>query len=211
MPNPTTMRKRNGVSNIEFALVLATLLAPILMGVFVFGASLVREVQAIQVAREVSELYSRNIDFSRQSNQDIVTQYVAAGLNLRDNGGNNVTGGGAGNGLIILSTYQMNPDSGTTNYNKIVVTKRVMIGNQSLYTSIYGNPPAADLGADGSVMTSPTNYQDTDTAVRASNVANIITLNSGETVRMVEVYFKTVTFSLSSLSSGGGHYSRAIF
>ena len=205
------MQERKGVSNIEFALVLATMLGPILMGVFVFGASLVREVQAIQVAREVSELYSRNIDFSRQGNQDIVSNYVAAGLSLHDNGGNNVLGGGAGNGLIILSTFEKNPDTGTTNYNQIVVIKRVVIGNQNLYTTTYGNPPAADISSDGSIITSPTNYVDTDTKVRAPNVANIIALNSGQTVRMVEVYFKSVAFSLNSLASGGGHYSRAIF
>jgi len=211
MLNPQKAGKRNGVSNIEFALVLSTMLAPMLMGVFIFGASLVREVQAIQVGREVSELYSRNIDFSRQSSQDIVTNYVAAGLSMQDNGGNTVLGGGAGNGLVILSTYEMNPDNGTTNYNNIVLTKRVVIGNQNLYTSIYGNPPAADIGSDGTILTSPTNYVDTDTKVRAPNIANVITLTSGQTVRMVEVYFKTVTFSLSSLASGGGHYSRAIF
>jgi len=210
MLNPRK-RERNGVSNIEFALVMSTLLAPILMGIFVFGASLVREVQAIQVAREVSELYSRNIDFSQQGNQDIVTNYVAAGLGMQDNGGNTVFGGGTGNGVIVLSTYEMNPDVGTANYNQIVVTKRVVIGNQNLYTSLYGNPPAADVGADGSILNSPTNFMDTDTADRAPNVSNIITLSSGQTVRMVEVYFKTVTYSLNSLASGGGHYSRAIF
>jgi len=211
MPKPHRLRVRNGVSNIEFALVMSTMLTPILLGVFVFGASLIREVQAIQVAREVSELYSRNIDFSQQSNQDIVTKYVAAGLGMQDNGGNTVLGGGAGNGLVILSTYEKNPDTGTKNYNSIVVTKRVVIGNQNLYTSLYGNPPAADIGADGTILTSPTNYVDTDSSDTAPNVANIITLTSGQTVRMVEVYFKTVTYSLSSLASGGGHYSRAIF
>lgn len=204
-------RQRNGVSNIEFSLVMATMLAPILTGVFVFGASLVREVQAIQVARDVAELYSRSIDFSQQSNQDIVTNYVAAGLGMQDNGGSTVLGGGAGNGVVILSTYMMNPDSGTTNYNHIVLTKRVVIGNQNLYTSIYGNPPSTDLASDGSVLTSPMNYQDTDTSVRAPNMSNIITLTSGQSVRMVEVYFKTVTYSLSSVATGGGHYSRAIF
>src|SRR5215472_16933481 len=148
MSNVRKPRKRNGVSNIEFALVMSTMLAPMLMGIFVFGASLVREVQAIQVGRQVAELYSRGIDFSQQSNQDIITNYVAAGLGMQDNGGNTVLGGGAGNGVVILSTYQMNSNTTATNYNNIVVLKRLVIGNQNLYSSLYGNPPAADIGSD---------------------------------------------------------------
>lgn len=196
-----------GVGNIEFALVLAAFLSPVLVGVFVFGTSLVREVQAIQVGRETSELYSRNIDFSQQGNQDIVTNYVATGLGMQSNGGN-ITGGGAGNGVVILSTYTMNTTAGATNKNHIVVARRIVIGNQKLYTSIFGNPPAADLGTDGSISQSK---QDTDAADRADNVSNLIALNPGQSVRMVEVYFKTVAYSLVALSSGGGHYSRAIF
>jgi hypothetical protein len=69
----TKTENRKRVSNIEFALVLVTMLTPILLGVFVFGDSLVREVQAIQVGRETAELYARNIDFSQSANQGIVT------------------------------------------------------------------------------------------------------------------------------------------
>jgi hypothetical protein len=97
-------KTERGVSSIEFALVLATMITPMLLGVFVFGASLVREVQAIQVGRETAELYTRNIDFSQPGNQDIVTNYVAAGLGMQGNGGN-VTGGTAGNGVVIFSTF----------------------------------------------------------------------------------------------------------
>jgi hypothetical protein len=201
-------RKNNrGVSNIEFALVLATMITPILLGVFVFGASLVREVQAIQVGREVAELYARNIDFSQQGNQDIVTNYVAIGLSMQGNSGN-VTGGTAGNGLVIFSTYTMNNTAGANNLNHVVVANRVVLGNKNLYTSVFGNPAGADIATDGSVSQA---NQDAHTTDRADNVSNLIALSGGQSVRMVEVYFKTIAISLNALSTGGGHYSRAIF
>ena len=139
----------SGVSNIEFVLVMSTMLTPVLLGAFVFGISLVREVQAIQVGREVSELYSRNVDFSQQGSQDIVTNYVSVGLGMQGNGGN-ITGGGAGNGVVVLSTYTMDNTMGAANKSHIVVAQRIVIGNKNLYASIYGNPAAADIGADGS-------------------------------------------------------------
>jgi hypothetical protein len=200
-------KKQAGVSNIEFALLLATLITPILLGVFVFGASLVREVQAIQVGRETAELYSRNIDFSQQANQDLVTNYVAVGLGMQGNGGN-VTGGTSGNGVVVVSTYTMNNTSGAANNAHVVVADRVVIGNKNLYTSVFGNPPTADINTDGTISQS---NQDTDSRDRADNVSNLIALAAGNSVRMVEVYFQTVSFSLNSVASGGGHYSRAIF
>lgn len=200
-------KKQHGVSNIEFAMVLATLLTPILLGVFIFGASLVREVQAIQVGRETAELYSRNIDFSQQANQDIVTNYVAIGLNLQGNGGN-VTGGTSGNGVVVISTYTKNNTTGAANLNHVVVANRVVIGNKNLYSSVFGNPASADISTDGSISQA---NQDSHTTARADNVSNLIALAGGQSVRMVEVYFKTVAYSLNSVASGGGHYSRAIF
>jgi hypothetical protein len=206
MPSPQR-KTQKGVSSIEFVLILATLLTPMLLGVFVFGASLVREVQAIQVGREVAELFSRNIDFSRQGNQDIVTNYVSAGLGMQGNGGN-VTGGTAGNGVVILSTYTKTNTAGAANATHIVLSNRIVIGNKNLYTSVFGNPALADVSADGSISQA---NQDAHTTDRADNVSNLITITAGSTVRMVEVYFKTVAFSVSSVSTGGGHYSRAIF
>ena len=141
-------KKQHGVSSIEFALLMATLLTPILLGVFIFGASLVREVQAIQVGRETAELYSRNIDFSEQDNQDLVTSYVAIGLGMQGNGGN-VTGGTSGNGVVVISTYTKNNTTGAANQNHVVVANRVVIGNKNLYTSVFGNPALADIGSDG--------------------------------------------------------------
>lgn len=205
-----TSQKRkleSGVSNIEFALVLATMLTPILLGVFVFGASLVREVQAIQVGRETAELYARNIDFSQSANQGIVTDYVSVGLGMQGNGGN-VTGGTAGNGLVVLSTYTMNNTTGAANKNHVVVSNRIVIGNKNLYTSVFGNPAVADIATDGSISQA---NQDSHTTDRADSVSNLITLTGGSSVRMVEVYFKTIAMSVSSVSAGGGHYSRAIF
>ena len=200
-------KAKRGVSNIEFALVLATLITPILLGVFIFGASLVREVQAIQVGRETAELYSRNIDFSQQGNQDIVTNYVAVGLGMQGNAGN-VSGGTAGNGLVVFSTYTRNNTTGATNNNHVVVANRIVVGNKNLYTSVFGNPSPADIATDGSIAQA---NQDAHITDRADNVANLITLSGGSSVRMVEVYFKTIALSLNALSTGGGHYSRAIF
>jgi hypothetical protein len=201
-------KEQRGVSNIEFALLLTTMITPILLGVFVFGASLVREVEAIQVGRETAELYSRNIDFSQQGNQDIVTDYVAVGLGMQHNGGN-VTGTNSGNGVVVISTYLMNNTAGSVNQNHVVVTNRIVIGNNTLYTSVFGNPSPSDIQADGSI--DKATAQDIHTTDRADNVSNLITLGAGNSVRMVEVYFKTIAISLSSVSSGGGHYSRAIF
>ena len=204
---PNQRNKQRGVSNIEFALLLATLITPVLLGVFVFGASLVREVEAIQVGRETAELYSRNIDFSEQNNQNIITDYVATGLGMQHNAGN-VTGGTTGNGVVVITTYTKNNTSGAANQNHVVVASRIVIGNKNLYTSVFGNPAAADIQSDGTITQA---NQDAHTTDRADNVSNLITLSAGASVRMVEVYFKTVALSLGSIASGGGHYSRAIF
>jgi hypothetical protein len=83
-----------------------------------------------------------------------------------------------------------------------------VIGNKNLYTSVFGNPAATDINSDGTISQTNQDGHNTD---RADNVSNLITLAAGQSVRMVEVYFQTVALSLSSVASGGGHYSRAIF
>src|SRR5262249_36859338 len=115
----------------------------------------------------------------------------------------------SGNGVVVISTYLMNNTAGSVNQNHVVVTNRIVIGNNTLYTSVFGNPSPSDIQADGSI--DKATAQDIHMTDRADNVSNLITLGAGNSVRMVEVYFKTIAISLSSVSSGGGHYSRAIF
>ena len=135
-----------GVSSLEFAFVLLTLV-PLLLGTGVIGINMIRTLGTVQLARDAGHMYARGLDFSQPGNQTIL---ATVGSNL----GLSATAG-SGQAVVILSalTYvdknacaaagkvdgSGNP-SGCTNYQKWVFTQRLTIGNSNVRTSNFGSP-----------------------------------------------------------------------
>ena len=103
MPNRKSQR-RKGSSTIEFVLVSSVFLVPLLLGLFSVGFGLIRDMQGVQLTRDVGHMWARGVDFSTQANQDLLATRLAQGLSLVSNSGN-VTGGTTGNGVVILSIF----------------------------------------------------------------------------------------------------------
>ena len=139
MPN-RKIRNRRGSSTIEFVLVSSVFLVPLLLGLFSVGFGLIRDMQGVQLTRDVGHMWARGVDFSTQANQDLLATRLAQGLSLVSNSGN-ITGGTTGNGVVILSIFT-NIGAGTcggcNNGGHTVLVRRVVIGNHSKFTSAYG-------------------------------------------------------------------------
>jgi hypothetical protein len=208
MPNRNN-RRRKGASTIEFVLVSSLFLVPLLLGLFSVGFGLIRDMQGVQLTRDVGHMWARGVDFSTQANQDLLATRLAQGLSLVSNSGN-VTGGTTGNGVVILSIFT-NIGAGTcggcNNGGHTVLVRRVIIGNHSKFTSAYGTPDTSLLNqTTGAIQ----NYS-TDVSARADNFNNVMTLNAGDITYFAETYFTSPDLALPGLFPGLAAYSNAIF
>jgi Flp pilus assembly protein TadG len=189
-----TNRTESGVATIEFALT-SLLWVPLLLGTLVYGAELIRAMQAVQVARDVSNLYAGGMTFSTSPNlpNDATNRALIARLgkelNLQTSGGS---------GLIILTTIkfisQRECDTLTssgvtcTNLAKWVVAQRSTIGDTSLMTSsrFTTDPmPAADFDDGGNVVSATITNAGvtytypvylTDNALKLKSTFNLLTI-----------------------------------
>jgi hypothetical protein len=197
----------SGVTSIEFVLVASFYFIPMILGTMGIGFNLVRAMQAIEITRDAGHMYAKGVDFSQQANQNLVVNQMGAPLNLQGNGGN-VTGGTAGSGVIILSTMTYVGTAQCTscaNLNHYVVSRRIVIGNNTLYTSGYGSGMTIDA-TSGDVQ----NYT-TDTHARADTFASLLSLTGGQTAYFVESDFVAPGLSIPGLTSQMGTYNYAIF
>jgi hypothetical protein len=180
---------------------------PMILGTMGIGFSLVRAMQAIEITRDAGHMYAKGVDFSLQANQNLVVNEMGAPLNLQGNGGN-VTGGTSGSGVIILSTITYVGTAQCTscaNLNHYVVSRRIVIGNHTLYTSAYGGAMPIDAtSGDEDTYT-------TDTTARADNFSSLLTMTAGQTAYLVESYFVNSGVSIPGLTSQMGMYNYAIF
>lgn len=132
-------------------------------------------------------MYAAGLDLSQSTYQNLLVD-LAIGLNMTTTGGN---------GVVILSTvmyvdatactaggYSANSSS-CPNYQNIVFTKRIVVGNSSLHTSNLGTPNSAEMDSSGSVSVS--GYL-TDTSNRVAGFSNIIPLTSGEFAYVSEMF-----------------------
>ena len=202
-------RRRKGSSTIEFVLVASMFLVPLLLGLFSVGFGLIRDMQGVQLTRDVGHMWARGVDFSTQANQDLLATRLAQGLSLVSNSGN-VTGGTIGNGVVILSIFT-NIGAGTcggcNNGGHTVLVRRVIIGNRNKYTSTYGAPDAGLVNTDTGAIQ---NYS-TDVSARADNFNNVLALNAGEITYFAESYFTSPDLALPGLFPGLAAYSSAVF
>ncbi|MGA3043021.1 MAG: hypothetical protein ABSF54_19775 [Bryobacteraceae bacterium] len=199
-------RKRNEKGNayIEFVLVAAFFFVPLILGIITLGIAVIRNFQVNELTRDVGHMMAKGVDFSQQSNQNLIVNDLANGLSLQANNGN-VTGGAAGNGVLVLSVFESVPSScNCANGGHIVVVNRIVIGNNTLYTTPFGNP--ASISTSGIVA----NYT-TDTGAQADNVANVISIGTGGLAYMAEGDFSFTDLGVVGFITNLGAFNRAVF
>lgn len=193
---------------IEFVLVSSLFLVPLIIGTFTYGFAIIRAVEAVQLTRDVGHMYSRGVDFSVQANQNLVATSLAQGLSLVANAGN-VTGGSTGNGVLVLSTLTYLTAAmcnSCSNAGHVVVMNRIVIGNNTVFTTIYGNPTPALISSSGDVS----NYE-TDPSAQADAFSNLLNLNAGQIAYLAESYVTAPDLAVPGIYSGLATYQNAIF
>jgi hypothetical protein len=199
-------RKRNEKGNVymEFVLVAAFLFVPIILGLITLGIAVLRDFQVNQLTRDVGHMMAKGVDFSQQANQNLAANDLANGLSLQANSGN-VTGSSTGNGVLVLSAFQSLPGScNCLNGGHIVLVERIVIGNNTLYTSPFGSP--ASIGSSGNVA----NYA-TDPGAQADNVSSVITIGSNGLAYMAEGDFAFTDLGVVGFITHLGAFNRAVF
>ena len=208
MPNRNSQRRR-GSSTIEFVLVSSVFLVPLLLGLFSVGFGLIRDMQGVQLTRDVGHMWARGVDFSTQQNQDLLANRLAQGLSLVSNSGS-VTGGTTGNGVVVLSIFT-NIGAGTCNNcnngGHTVLVRRIIIGNHAKFTSAYGTPDSSLINQTTGAIA---NYS-TDVSARADNFNNVMAMNAGDITYFAETYFVSPDLALPGLFPGLAAYSNAVF
>ncbi len=193
---------------IEFVLIASLFLVPLIIGVFTYGFAIIQSVEAVELTSDVGHMYSEGVDFSTQANQNLLSTNLAQGLNIVANTGN-VTGGTSGNGVVVLSTltYLTNAScNNCSNAGHVVVMNRIVIGNNSIFTTSYGNPNPTLITTNGDV----TNY-DTDPTAQADTFSNLMTLNAGQIAYMAESYITAPQLAVPGVFSGLATYQNAIY
>jgi hypothetical protein len=180
-------RGEKGTAILEFAFCVTFFWMPLFLGMIVIGFNLIRAVQVTQVCRDAGHMYANGIDFSQSAYQTLLIN-LAIGLNMSTSGGN---------GVEILSTvmyvnaaactaggYTAN-SSNCPNLNKIVFTRRIVVGNSTIHSSNLGNPISSDLDSSGNVSVS--GYL-TDTRNQVAGFSNIIPLTGGQFAFVSELF-----------------------
>ena len=164
MTKATERRKKQqaGQEIIEFALV-SIFLIPMLLGSFVVGINIIKNIQANQVVRDLDNIYIHGGDFSTYPLQQL-SQRLAPGLNLQmpafSTGTNNVQAntGSSGDGIVWVSQVMYigattDPNcvsvgaGNCTNHDNFVFTQRIVFGNSSLnsaHPSMLADPVEKD-------------------------------------------------------------------
>lgn len=195
---------QRGSNVMEFAL-FSLFLMPLFMGTVTVGMGLGKAIQTSQIARDAGHMFVRQVDFSQPQNQDLIVR-LALGMNMTRTGGNGV--------VILTQVMMIGPNecaaaglsaSQCTNLNYPVITQRLVIGNQSLYTSTLGTPPSGVLNPDGTIDV--IDYL-TDAGCRANTLSTggpnpttgLLTLQPAERTYVSEAFF--VAPDLSFLRQG---------
>ena len=207
--------RRLGSAIVEFVLVASLFLVPLVLGLLSLGFTLTRSLQVAQLTRDVGRMVVRGVDFSAQANQDLITgsaarpnmPVLARGLGMTGNGGNS-TGGTSGNGVLVLSTLAMMSNTcSCNNAGHIVLSRRIVVGNRTLFTSSFGAPSAGNVDASSGAVSNYTN----DTTARADNFLSVLNLASGEIGYLVEASFSFPELAIPGILPNPGVSWRAVF
>ena len=195
-------KNEKGNTIVEFVLVTALVLVPMLLGGMVVGFNLIRSIQANQINRDSGHMYARGVDFSTSSGAGnrAVLAYMAPRLATT-----------SGTGVVILSEFQYVGPTTCKNCNNTghaVFLQQLSVGNPSLLRSHFGTVPSGSMKQDGSGMViNP--Y--TDPGVQADGILSVISLSDGDLVYLAETYFSSTDFDIAGFLTPSGVYARAIF
>jgi hypothetical protein len=201
--------RRRGSTMIEFCL-SAILWTTVLMGLSTVGLNLIRALEIEQICRDAGHMYSSGLDFTQSGNQSLLLM-LATGQNISASGGN---------GVFVFSTVEYIDTPQCTagglaanstscpNLGQDVIIQRVVVGNASLLSSPFGNPPAGFIGTSGNI---PSSDYLTNASARAVGFAGLITLTGGQVAYLTETYFSSPDFAWGQYMSGAGVYDRKIF
>jgi hypothetical protein len=217
MRQPMNHKRRADAGSvmIEFVLVASCFFIPLVLGLMSIGFALTRALQVASLTRDVGRMAVRGVDFSLLPNQELITGSstrpnlppMASGLGMQPNGGN-VTGGVSGMGVLVLSTFtRASATCGCDNAGMIVLTRRIVIGNKTLFTSTFGTPTSTLVNPSTGVVA---NYLNEVTA-RANTFASIVNLSNNEQAHMVESMFSFQDLAIGGLYSNPGVFWRAVF
>jgi len=207
--------RNRGSAMVEFVLMSAFVLVPLILGLISIGFTLSRSLQAAQLTRDVGRMFVRGVDFAEQANQDLITGSaarpnqpgLAQGMGMAGNGGN-ATGGTSGNGDLILSIMLRMPATcGCGNSGRIVVTRRIVVGNKNLYTTTFGNPSVDIVNSSTGAITDYAN----NVSARADGFSSVVNLSSGELAYLVESRFNFPDLAMPGIITNPGIYWRVIF
>jgi len=198
-----------GSTMIEFCL-STVLWTTVLMGLSSVGLNLIRAIQVEQICRDAGHMYSEALDFTQPGNQNLLL-LLASGLNITATGGN---------GVFVFSTveYIDTPQctagglaantSSCPNLDQYVFIQRVVVGNASLFSSVFGTPGAGIIGTYGDI---PSSSYLTNASARATGFGSVISFTGGQVAYLTETYFSSPDFAWGSYMSGAGVYDRKIF
>lgn len=206
---------RRGSALIEFVLMATFVMLPLVLGLMTVGFALNRSLQVAQLTRDVGRMFVRGVDFSELANQQLITgsasrpniPALARGLGMAAPTGT-ATGGTTGNGVLVFSILTRMPaNCGCSNAGLIVLVRRIVVGNKTLYTSPYGNPAATLINASTGAVS---NYANEITA-RASSFSSIINLGSSELAYMVESKFIYPDLAMAGVFTNPEVFWRVVF
>ena len=136
------------------------------------------------------------MDFSDAANQKIIGR-LAYGMGMASDSSGTINADG--HGLVIFSQIMMIGDvecanAGYTstgscpNYNKLVITSRVVVGNTTLRSSTFGTPSPTIVTGNGSITMY--NYcTSASTVVPGGTYADKLNLQAGQFSYVSEAYF----------------------
>ncbi|MCC7176225.1 MAG: hypothetical protein IT159_13625 [Bryobacterales bacterium] len=213
------MRRRNvnqrGGAYVEFVLVGAFLLVPLILGLLSIGFTLSRSLHAAQLTRDVGRMFVRGVDFSEAANQELLVgstsrpdlPKLAQGLGMAQTVGG-ATGSAAGNGVLVFSILtRMASTCNCSNAGHIVLTRRVVVGNNTLLASAYGSPEASLVNAQSGAVTDYANQ----VSARANAFSSVIDLAESELAYLVESRFNFPDLALPGVLEHPGVSWRVVF
>ena len=208
-------RSEKGNSMLEFGLA-ASFLIPVMAGAFTVGMTLVKGIQAGNVAHDANILMVRGVDLSQTMNQQIVVR-TADGFSMGlANGNPNPSGPGA----VILTqvTYvgdqtcakgvTPTPPSPVTwssancpNYHQYVIASRIYIGNSTRFTSVLGNPsPNPPTASNGQISAQDVAMNTGDQIANCNTVLNL-TLTADQYTYVSEGFFDISYLNIFNLTA----------
>jgi hypothetical protein len=213
-------KSQAGQAIVEFSIVMISLTF-LFAGAFTVGAMLNKALQVSNVTRSAAVLLVRsvtdpssNLNLANNVNQRILIR-EANGLGMASNSSYDPSS--TGNGAIFLSQIVLvganECASGVTpvpngappwnagncpNYGSYAFEYYVPVGNTTRWSSVFGAPPAADVGSDGTI--SDRNIaMDTSNRVPTATMTSVITLSASQFVLIAETFADISSVSVFSI------------